>query len=447
MTITDPAMSVGSSKHSPFTLENPRRSIPTARALIPETSRALIPETRKITPRPQGSALATYEVPSADADIFDVHRGGKLTTTLRYPLEDTRALSLTYTPGVAKVSAAIAGNPQVAAEYTWAHRLVAVISDGTAVLGLGDIGASAALPVMEGKAALFKQFGGLDSIPIVLNTRDVDEIVETVVRIAPSFGAVNLEDISAPRCFEVERRLVEALDIPVMHDDQHGTAVVVLAGLTNAAAVLNRELVGLRVVIVGAGAAGVACARILTGAGVGDLIVLDSRGILSVDRAELTGEKAALALTTNPRRVSGDLTRALRGADVVICVSGGSIDPGLLTLMAADPIVFALANPTPEIHPTDAARYARIVATGRSDFPNQINNVLAFPGIFRGALDCGATRITEGMKLAAARAIAGAIPGGPTLERIVPGAFEPGLAEKVSAAVIVAAHADGVARS
>lgn len=281
----------------------------------------------------------------------------------------------------------------------------------------------------------------------MLNTRDVDEIVETVVRIAPSFGAVNLEDISAPRCFEVERRLIEALDIPVMHDDQHGTAVVVLAGLTNAAAVLNRELAGLRVVVVGAGAAGVACARILTGAGVQDLIVLDSRGILSVDRAELTGEKAALARSTNPRRVTGHLTQALRGADVLICVSGGSIDPDMLTLMTAAPIVFALANPTPEIHPADAGRYARIVATGRSDFPNQINNVLAFPGIFRGALDCGATRITEGMKISAARAIAGAIPGGPTPERIVPGAFEPGLAQKVCAAVILAARADGVARS
>jgi malate dehydrogenase (oxaloacetate-decarboxylating) len=369
------------------------------------------------------------------AEIFTAHEGGKLGTALTSPLRDARDLAVAYTPGVAEVSRAIAAEPGLAARYTWASRLVAVVSDGTAVLGLGDIGPRAALPVMEGKSALFKTFGGLDSIPLVLDTTDVDEIVETLVRLRPSFGAVNLEDVSAPRCFELERRLIEALDCPVMHDDQHGTAIVLLAALRGAAAVQGRALAPLRVVISGAGAAGVACARILLAAGVADVTVLDSRGIVVAGRAGVTGEKALLAAETNPRGLTGGPAEAMAGADVFVGLSSAKLPEELLAMMAPEGMVFALSNPDPEVHPEVAARYAAIVATGRSDFPNQINNVLAFPGVFRGALDAGARRITEAMKLAAADAIFAVASEDLAADRIVPSPFDPRVAPAVSRAV------------
>jgi len=370
-------------------------------------------------------------------EIFAAHEGGKLATGLEAPLANARDLAIAYTPGVAQVSRAIAAEPALARRYTWADRLVAVVSDGTAVLGLGDIGPRAALPVMEGKSALFKAFGGLDSIPIVLDTTDVDEIVETLVRLRPSFGAVNLEDVAAPRCFELERRLVEALDCPVMHDDQHGTAIVLLAALRGACAVQGRPVEGLRVVVSGAGAAGVARARILLGAGVRDIVVLDSRGVIDAARG---GEKAALAAVSNPRAVTGGIAEALAGADVFVGLSGGTLPEELLALMASEAIVFALSNPDPEVHPDVARRHAAIVATGRSDFPNQINNVLAFPGVFRGALDAGARRITERMKIAAADAIFAVARDDLGPDRIVPSPFDPRVAPAVSAAVAAAAE-------
>jgi malate dehydrogenase (oxaloacetate-decarboxylating) len=380
----------------------------------------------------------TLPVPTTE-EILAAHLGGKLHTGISAPLADARDLAVAYTPGVAEVSRAIAADVTAAARYTWAHRLVAVVSDGTAVLGLGDIGPRAALPVMEGKAALFKAFGGLDSIPIVLDTTDVEEIVRTLVALRPSFGAVNLEDVAAPRCFELERRLVEALDCPVMHDDQHGTAIVLLAALRGACAVQGRALAELRVVISGAGAAGVACARILLAAGARDVVVLDSRGVLVPGRPGLAGEKAALAAITNPRGVSGLLPAALAGADVFVGLSGARLPAELLAGMAPRAMVFALSNPDPEVHPEQAARYAAIVATGRSDFPNQINNVLAFPGVFRGALDAGARRITEAMKLAAADAIFAVASDDLAPDRIVPSPFDPRVAPAVSAAVAAAA--------
>ncbi|MEV4648444.1 NADP-dependent malic enzyme [Saccharopolyspora sp. NPDC049357] len=378
-------------------------------------------------------------------EIFAAHEGGKLTAAVTAPLDSARDLSIAYTPGVAQVSRAIASDPSLADRYTWTQRLVAVVSDGSAVLGLGDIGPKASLPVMEGKSALFKTFAGLDSIPLVLDTKDVDEIVETLVRLRPSFGAVNLEDISAPRCFELERRVTEALDCPVMHDDQHGTAVVALAALRNAARVAGRELESLRVVISGAGAAGVACAKILHTAGVGEIIVLDSRGVISADRDGLTPIKQELTEFTNPRGISGGPAEAMRGADVFIGVSMGQVPEEHVALMAKDCIVFALSNPDPEIHPDVAGKYASVVATGRSDFPNQINNVLAFPGIFKGALDAGARRITDGMKVAAAEAIAAVAADDLSADYIVPSPLDPRVAPEVSAAVSKAARAEGVA--
>jgi malate dehydrogenase (oxaloacetate-decarboxylating) len=382
--------------------------------------------------------------PVTDAEIFAGHEGGKLAVAATRPIVDPRDLSIAYTPGVAKVSRAIAEDAAKAKRYTWADRLVVVVSDGTAVLGLGDIGASASLPVMEGKSVLFKTFGGLDSIPLVLDTTDVDEIVETLVRLRPSFGAVNLEDVSAPRCFELEDKLKEALDCPVMHDDQHGTAIVTLAALRGANLVLDRAISSERVVISGAGAAGVACARILQAAGVADVTVLDSRGIIHSGREGLNPIKAQLAETTNKAGLRGGIAEALRGADVFLGLSCATIDPELLATMAADPIVFALSNPDPEVHPDDAARYAAIVATGRSDFPNQINNVLAFPGVFRGALDAGARAITENMKLAAADAIVAVAADDLGPDRIVPSPLDPRVAPEVAAAVAKAAESDGV---
>ncbi|MBJ7338042.1 NADP-dependent malic enzyme [Mycolicibacterium sp.] len=383
-------------------------------------------------------AVRTPQVVIDDADIFDAHEGGKLSVALKSPLDSQRALSIAYTPGVAQVSRAIAGDHTLAARYTWANRLVAVISDGTAVLGLGDIGPAASLPVMEGKSALFKTFGGLDSIPIVLATKDPDEIVETVIRLRPTFGAVNLEDISAPRCFEIERRLIEALDCPVMHDDQHGTAIVVLAALLGASKVLDRDMHTLKVVISGAGAAGIACANILLAKGIGDITVLDSKGIVGANREDLNPFKAELATRTNPRGLRGGIAEALVGADVFMGVSAGLVPEELIATMAPDGIVFAMSNPDPEIHPDVARKYAAVVATGRSDFPNQINNVLAFPGVFRGALDAGARRITEAMKVAAAEAIFSVVGDDLARDHIVPSALDPRVGPAVAAAVAAA---------
>lgn len=370
-----------------------------------------------------------------DAEVFDAHLGGKLSVVSQMPLRSKRDLSIAYTPGVAKVSQAIADDPSKHETHTWASRLVAVVSDGTAVLGLGDIGAAASLPVMEGKSALFKEFAGLDSIPLVLNTTDVDEIVETVIRLRPSFGAVNLEDISAPRCFEIERRLIEALDIPVMHDDQHGTAVVVLAALLGAARHTQRELSSLKVVISGAGSAGVAVTKLLLQAGVSDVIVLDSRGTIHRERDDLNSTKAELAAITNREDVMGGLAEALDGADVVVGLSSSKFDETAVAKMNKDAIIFALSNPNPEIMPEDAQKYAAVVATGRSDFPNQINNVLAFPGIFRGALDSGAKKITEEMKVAAAHAIANLVGEDLAADYIIPSALDERVMPAVAAAV------------
>ena len=374
-----------------------------------------------------------------DAEIFEAHLGGKLSVDATTPLDTQRSLSIAYTPGVAQVSRAIAGDHTLAARYTWAGRLVAVVSDGSAVLGLGDIGPAASLPVMEGKCGLFKEFAGLDAIPIVLDTKDPDEIVETLVRLRPTFGAVNLEDIAAPRCFEIERRLVDALDCPVMHDDQHGTAIVVLAALLGATKALDRDMKALHVVISGAGAAGVACANLLQVNGISDVTVLDSRGILHSGRDDMNSVKAQLALRTNPRDLSGGIVEALEGADVFLGVSGGVIPEELIATMAPEGIVFALSNPDPEIRPEAAARHAAVVATGRSDFPNQINNVLAFPGVFRGALEAGARKITDKMKVAAAEAIVSVVADDLAPDRIVPSPLDPRVAPAVAAAVAAAA--------
>ncbi len=379
--------------------------------------------------------------------VFALHEGGKLEMNSTAPLRDRDDLSLAYTPGVAKVCSAIAADPSLAARYTWTGRLVAVVSDGTAVLGLGDIGPHAAMPVMEGKACLFKRFGGLDAVPITLATTDVDELVETVVRLAPSFGGINLEDISAPRCFEVEARLRALLPIPVFHDDQHGTAIVVLAALRNAARLTGRSLADLRVVVSGAGAAGVACAKILVAAGIGDIAVADSRGIVQAGRTDLTPIKAELAALTNRAGLTGSVVDALAGADVFIGVSAGNVPESAVAVMAPDAIVFALANPEPEVHPEVAGRHARVVATGRSDFPNQINNVLAFPGVFRGAFDVRAVSITESMKLAAAEALAAVIADELRPDHIIPSVFDDRVAPAVAAAVSAAARAAGVARA
>ncbi|CAJ1580759.1 NADP-dependent malic enzyme [[Mycobacterium] wendilense] len=378
----------------------------------------------------------------ADEEIFEAHVGGKLSVELKSPLDTQRALSIAYTPGVAQVSRAIATDATLAKRYTWANRLVAVVSDGTAVLGLGDIGPAASLPVMEGKSALFKTFAGLDSIPIVLDTKDPDEIVETLIRLRPTFGAVNLEDISAPRCFEIERRVVEALDCPVMHDDQHGTAIVVLAALLGAAKVVGREMSSLRVVVSGAGAAGVACANILMASGVSDVTVLDSKGIVHTERPDLNSFKAELAERTNPAKRTGGLAEALDGADVFLGVSAGVVPEDIIATMAPNSIVFALSNPDPEIHPDVAHKYAAVVATGRSDFPNQINNVLAFPGVFRGALDAGARRITEKMKVAAAEAIHSVVGDELGPEYVVPSPLDPRVCPAVTEAVIAAVDED-----
>ncbi|OIN79593.1 NAD(P)-dependent malic enzyme [Mycobacterium malmoense] len=386
------------------------------------------------------SEIVPPQIAIGDDEIFEAHVGGKLSVELQSPLDTQRALSIAYTPGVAQVSRAIAADQTLAARYTWANRLVAVVSDGSAVLGLGDIGPAASLPVMEGKCGLFKEFAGLDAIPIVLGTKDPDEIVETLARLRPTFGAVNLEDISAPRCFEIERRVIEALDCPVMHDDQHGTAIVVLAALMGATKLLGRDMCSLRVVVSGAGAAGVACTNLLLAMGVSDITVLDSRGILHTGRDDMNGVKVDLARRTNPGGLSGGMVEALGGADVFLGVSAGVVPEELIATMAPDGIVFALSNPDPEIHPELAAKHAAVVATGRSDFPNQINNVLAFPGVFRGALDAGARRITEKMMVAAAEAIFSVVSDDLAVDRIVPSPLDLRVGEAVAKAVTLAAE-------
>jgi malate dehydrogenase (oxaloacetate-decarboxylating) len=383
---------------------------------------------------------------AASDPAFALHRGGKMEIAATVPLRDRDDLSLAYTPGVAAVCSAIAERPELVHEFTWTSNVVAVVTDGTAVLGLGDIGPHAAMPVMEGKAILFKQFGGVDAVPIALATTDPDEIVAAVERLAPSFGGINLEDISAPRCFEIENRLKERLDIPVFHDDQHGTAVVTLAALRNAARVTDRSLGELRAVISGAGAAGVAIARILVEAGIGDVAVTDRRGVVHADRTDLTDVKRELASFTNKAGLTGSLADALDGADVFIGVSGGTVPEEAVATMAKGALIFAMANPTPEIHPEIAGKYAAVVATGRSDFPNQINNVLAFPGIFAGALRVRAAQITEGMKIAAAEALASVVSDELSPECVIPSPFDPRVAPAVARAVAAAARAEGVAR-
>ncbi|PHX60716.1 MAG: NAD-dependent malic enzyme [Actinobacteria bacterium] len=379
--------------------------------------------------------------------VFALHEGGKIEICPSVEVRDREGLSLAYTPGVARVSQALAEDPELAYRYTWKGNTVLVVTDGTAVLGLGDIGPIGALPVMEGKALLFKDFGGVNAVPICLDTTDVEEIIETVVRIAPAFGGVNLEDISAPRCFEIEQRLQQLLDIPIFHDDQHGTAIVVLAALLSATKFTGRNVADLRVVVSGAGAAGVAVTKMLLDAGIGDIAVADSKGMVTTTRSDLTPVKADLAARTNRAGINGPIAEAIRGADVFIGLSSGQVPAEIVATMAPEAIIFALANPDPEIHPDLAAKHAVVVATGRSDFPNQINNVLAFPGIFRGALDVRASCITPAMRLAAANAIADVVGEDLSPLMIIPSVFDPRVGREVAAAVAAAARADGVARA
>jgi malate dehydrogenase (oxaloacetate-decarboxylating) len=383
---------------------------------------------------------------------FTMHVGGKIELHNKSPLRTRDDLSMAYTPGVARVCAAIRDDPEKAFQYTIKRNTVAVVSDGTAVLGLGDIGPRAAMPVMEGKAMLFKEFAGVDAFPICLDTRDTEEIIAAVRAIAPGFGGINLEDISAPRCFEIETRLKRELDIPVFHDDQHGTAVVVLAALLNAMTLTGQRIEDIGVVIVGLGAAGIAVAHILMAAGALKIIGCDSRGALHAERADyLDGSmppiKRALAQATNLDHRSGGPGDVLEGADLLIGLSGSRVLPAeALAKMNPDPIVFAMANPDPEVSPEDAARYVRILATGRSDYPNQINNVLCFPGIFRGALDVRASEITERMKMAAARAIADIVPTDELREDyIIPSVFNREVVGAVAAAVAEEARDSGTA--
>jgi malate dehydrogenase (oxaloacetate-decarboxylating) len=383
---------------------------------------------------------------------FLLHVGGKIEQRNKHPLRTRDDLSMAYTPGVARVCMAIAADRDKAFQYTIKRNTVAVVSDGTAVLGLGDIGPEAAMPVMEGKAMLFKEFAGVDAFPICLDTKDADEIVQTVQRIAPGFGGINLEDISAPRCFEIEDRLKEDLDIPVFHDDQHGTAVVVLAALINACKLTGRELADLRVLVTGLGAAGVAVTKILMEAGVTWIVGADSKGLVSTDRFDyadgsMNAVKRWYAEHTNPDGLTGAPADALEGTDLFIGLSGARIFPAEeLSKMNDDAMVFAMANPTPEVSPEEAAQYARIVATGRSDYPNQINNVLCFPGIFRGALDVRAHAITEEMKMAAGHAIAEIIPESELREDyIIPSVFNRDVAPAVAAAVAERAKQQGAA--
>ena len=384
---------------------------------------------------------------SAESLKLHRERAGKIEIVSRVPVTTREELSLAYTPGVAQPCLEIQKKPELSYELTRRWNLCAVITDGSAVLGLGNIGPEAGMPVMEGKCVLFKSFGGVDAFPLCIKTQDVDEFVRTVYLLSGSFGGINLEDISAPRCFEIERRLKELCDIPVFHDDQHGTAVIVLAGLTNALKVVGKDAA--RIVINGAGAAAISIARLLLSAGYDDITLCDRRGTIYAGREGLNAVKAEMAAVTNPRGINGTLADAVRGADVFIGVSA----PGVLTgemvkTMARDAVIFACANPTPEIFPEEArAAGAAVVCTGRSDYPNQINNVLAFPGIFRGAFDVRASDINEEMKMAAAKAIAGLIaPDELTAEYVIPQPFDGRVVKAVASAVADAARRTGVAR-
>lgn len=370
---------------------------------------------------------------------LEIHKAkkGKISTSLRDTVDSKEKLALYYSPGVGGVAKYTAEHPAELKDYSWTNNLVAVVSDGSAVLGLGDIGPYGAMPVMEGKAMLFKQFAGIDAVPIVLDVHTPDEIVAAVKAIAPSFGGINLEDIAAPKCFEIEERLKAELNIPVMHDDQHGTAIVTMAGLINAVKVTGRDLDTSRIVVVGAGAAGTAIIKLLNLYTKAEILAVDSMGIISKDRTNLNEEKHSLLVFTNPNHINGSLEHALMGADIFIGVSkGGLLTADLVRSMADNPIIFAMANPDPEILP-DAAKEAgaAVVATGRSDYPNQVNNSLGFPGIFRGALDHGITKITDEHKLAAAKALAALVPE-PTADKIIPGPFDPGIVEAVASVIV-----------
>jgi len=393
--------------------------------------------------------LDGIEIVSVSDRTFLMHQGGKIEVVSKIPLTNRDDLSMAYTPGVARICEAIHQSPELAYNLTIKKNMVAVVTDGTAVLGLGDIGPAAALPVMEGKVMLFKEFGGVDAFPICLATKDTDEIVRIVKAIAPVFGGINLEDIAAPRCFEIEERLREELDIPVFHDDQHGTAVVVLAALINAIKLVGKNMADLKVVVNGVGAAGVACSKILMAAGVQNIIGCDTKGAIYADRVDnMNSIKDWYATHTNPRQERGSIHDVIHGADVFLGVSvPGILTPDDLKNMAVNPIVFAMANPTPEIMPRVAAPYVAVMATGRSDYPNQINNVLCFPGIFAGALACRATRINEEMKMAAAAAIAGIITDSELQpEYIIPSVFDKRVVPAVVEAVKNAARLTGVAR-
>jgi len=394
-------------------------------------------------------ALPETRVVNVSDRTFLMHQGGKIEVRSKTDIRSRDDLSMVYTPGVARVCRAIAADPERAFNLTIKKNTVAVVSDGTAVLGLGDIGAEAAMPVMEGKAALFKQFAGVDAFPICLDLTDPDEIVKAVKAIAPTFGGINLEDISAPRCFEIEERLKRDLNIPVFHDDQHGTAVVVLAALHNALRLVGKELADLKVVVNGVGASGSACTKILLSDGIKNIIGLDSKGVVHPEREDLSPMERWVAENTNPEGLTGELSDVIAGADLFLGLSV----PGVLTTehldqMASDPIIFALANPDPEITPEEAEGRARIIATGRSDYPNQINNTLCFPGIFRGALDSRARKMNEEMKLAAARALAEVIPEEKLSEDyVIPSLFDERIVSTMAEAVAEAARESGSART
>jgi malate dehydrogenase (oxaloacetate-decarboxylating) len=392
--------------------------------------------------------LEGVQVDSVSDRTFLMHKGGKIQVEGKLPLKTRDDLSMAYTPGVGRVSMAIHDDRNKAWALTIKGNTVAVVSDGTAVLGLGDIGPEAAMPVMEGKAMLFKEFAGVDAFPLCVDTKDVDEIVAFVKAAAPTFGGINLEDISAPRCFEIERRLREELDIPVFHDDQHGTAIVALAGLLNALKLVGKRPEDVTAVVVGAGAAGVACTEIMLAQGFGDVIVCNREGAMYAGQPALDADRASLAERTNKRNVRGTANEVLAGADVVLGLAGpGAFTPAAVRTMADGAIVFAMANPVPEVQPEDVREDVAVMATGRSDYPNQINNVLAFPGVFKGALEVRARTINEEMKLAAAQAIAGVIPEDELHpDYIIPSVFNRRVAESVAEAVAAAAVASGVAR-
>ncbi len=387
--------------------------------------------------------LADVDTLKVEDRTFRLHAGGKIEVVSKIPVRSQDDLSMAYTPGVGRICQAIAAEPDRLYDLTIKQNTVAIVTDGSAVLGLGNLGPGGALPVMEGKALLFKEFAGIDAFPLCLDTQDTDEIVATVKRIAPVFGGINLEDISAPRCFEIEARLKQALDIPVFHDDQHGTAIVVLAALSNALKVVKKSLADSRIVINGAGAAGLAIAQLLQTAGAKTLLLCDSRGIVSSDRPDLTPQKQAFAVAEG-----GTLADAMVAADVFLGVSApGVVSVDMVKSMATDPIVFAMANPIPEIQPELVSDLVAVMATGRSDYPNQINNVLAFPGVFRGALDCRASALTTPLFLAAAQAIADLVsPTDLTAEHIVPSVFDPRIATAVAEAVQAVARQTGIAR-